>query len=53
MSSFSIVRALRLSVPVKLAFNNQERIEDLYKRIASQVEANEDQLKAVFENENF
>nr|WP_298659575.1 endolytic transglycosylase MltG [uncultured Flavobacterium sp.] len=53
MSSFSIVRALRLSVPVKLAFNNQERIDDLYKRIASQVEPNEIQLKAVFENEKF
>lgn len=53
MSSFSIVRALRLPVPVKLAFNNQERIEDLYKRIASQVEPDEQQLKAIFEDEKF
>ena len=53
MSSFSIVRSLRLPVPVKLAFNNQERIVDLYKRIASQVEPSEEQLKAVFENEKF
>ena len=27
MSSFSIVRALRLNTPVKLAFNNQEKYD--------------------------
>lgn len=53
MSSFSIVRSLRLPVPVKLAFNNQESVEKLFERIASQVEPSVDKLKAVFENEQF
>jgi hypothetical protein len=35
MSSFSIVRALRLNIPVKLAFNNQEKVQDLFVRIAT------------------
>ena len=53
MSSFSIVRSLRLPVPVKLAFNNQERVDKLFERIASQVEPSVAELKAVFENEAF
>lgn len=53
MSSFSIVRSLRLPVPVKLAFNNQERVDKLFERIASQVEPSVAELKAVFENEVF
>lgn len=53
MSSFSIVRSLRLPVPVKLAFNNQENVDKLFERIASQVEPSVDKLKEVFENEQF
>lgn len=53
MSSFSIVRSLRLPVPVKLAFNNQESVDKLFERIASQVEPSVAELKAVFENEVF
>ena len=40
-------------MPVKLAFNNQERVDKLFERIASQVEPSVAELKAVFENEAF
>jgi UPF0755 protein len=39
MSSFALVTSLRQNVAVKLAFNNQERIEDLAGRVGSQIEA--------------
>ena len=39
MSSFAIVTSLRQNIAVKLAFNNQERIEDLAGRVGSQIEA--------------
>jgi UPF0755 protein len=39
MSSFAIVTSLRQNIAVKLAFNNQERIEDLVGRVGSQIEA--------------
>ena len=39
MNSNDIVNALRQNIPVKLAFNNQERLEDLAGRIGSQIEA--------------
>lgn len=39
MDSYSLIEALRKNAPVRLTFNNQERIEDLASRIASQVEA--------------
>ncbi|MVO10377.1 endolytic transglycosylase MltG [Flavobacterium sp. TP390] len=38
MSNFDVVRALRLNVPVKVAFNNQESIGNLAGRLASQTE---------------
>lgn len=53
MSSFSIVRALRLNVPVKLAFNNQEKVQDLFVRIASQIEPDTTKLNAIFTNDAF
>ncbi|SEP83393.1 endolytic transglycosylase MltG [Flavobacterium urocaniciphilum] len=53
MSSFSIVRALRLNVPVKLAFNNQEKVQDLFARIASQIEPDTTKLNAIFTNDAF
>lgn len=53
MSSFSIVQALRKNIPVKLSFNNQEKTADLFKRISSQLEINEGQLNATFNNDNF
>jgi UPF0755 protein len=39
MNSYELVKALRSNVPVKLAFNNQERIENLAGRVGSQIEA--------------
>lgn len=53
MSSFSIIRSLRLNVPVKLAFNNQEKVDDLFVRIASQIEPDTTKLKAAFTNDAF
>lgn len=53
MSSFSIVRSLRLNVPVKLAFNNQEKIVDLFIRIASQIEPDTTKLNTIFLNDTF
>lgn len=53
MSSFSIVRALRLNVPVKLAFNNQEKVQDLFVRIASQIEPDTTKLNEIFTNDAF
>ena len=53
MSSFSIVRALRLNTPVNLAFNNQEKVQDLFVRIASQIEPDTTKLKEIFTNDTF
>jgi len=53
MSSFSIVRALRLNIPVKLAFNNQEKVQDLFVRLASQIEPDTTKLKEIFTNDTF
>ncbi len=38
MSSYDLVKAMRSNVPLKLAFNNQERLEDFAGRISSQIE---------------
>lgn len=38
MGSFALVQSLRKNVPVKIAFNNQERLEDLCLRLSSQLE---------------
>jgi UPF0755 protein len=53
MSSFSIIRALRLNIPVKLAFNNQEKVQDLFVRLASQIEPDTTKLKEIFTNDTF
>ena len=37
MSSFGLVSSLRHNVPVNLAFNNQERLENLCERISTQI----------------
>ncbi|WPR71557.1 endolytic transglycosylase MltG [Flavobacterium sp. NG2] len=39
MNSYELVKALRSNIPVKLAFNNQERLENFAGRISSQIEA--------------
>ena len=39
MNSYELLKALRSNIPVKLAFNNQERLENFAGRISSQIEA--------------
>ena len=53
MNSNDIVNSLRQNVPVKLSFNNQERLEDLAGRIGSQIEADSTQLMAAFTDQRF
>lgn len=53
MSAFQMVRAMRSNVPVKLAFNNQERLEDLCERLSSQIEPDTSKLLATFYDPQF
>ena len=39
MNSYELVKTLRVNVPVSLAFNNQERLENFAGRVGSQIEA--------------
>lgn len=39
MNSYDITQALRVNIPVKVTYNNQERIENLAGRLATQIEA--------------
>ncbi|HBI01799.1 MAG TPA: endolytic transglycosylase MltG [Flavobacterium sp.] len=53
MNTNSIVSALRRSVPVRVTFNNQERLENFAGRIASQIEADSIQLLQAFKDPKF
>lgn len=53
MNTNAIVSALRRSVPVRVTFNNQERLEDFAGRIASQIEADSMQLLQAFKEPKF
>ena len=53
MSAFQLVSAMRRNVPVKLAVNNQERLENLCDRISSQIEPDTTQLLATFRDSVF
>jgi len=53
MNSNDLINALRQNIPVQLAFNNQERMEDFAGRIASQLEPDSLKLMEVFTDENF
>jgi UPF0755 protein len=53
MNSNELINALRQNVPVQLAFNNQERMEDFAGRVASQLEPDSLKLLAAFNDENF
>jgi UPF0755 protein len=44
MSSFALLSALRKNVPVRLAFNNQERLENFVQRVSSQIEPDSTKL---------
>ncbi|TDD94316.1 endolytic transglycosylase MltG [Flavobacterium cellulosilyticum] len=53
MNSYALVKALRSNIPVKLAFNNQERIENLAGRVGSQIEADSLSLLTTFKDSIF
>ncbi|HNP32102.1 MAG TPA: endolytic transglycosylase MltG [Flavobacterium sp.] len=53
MSAFQLVGAMRRNIPVKLAFNNQERLENLCERLSSQIEPDTTKLLSAFRNEAF
>jgi len=53
MNSFAMVTSLRHTIPVKLAFNNQERLEDFAGRVGSQIEADSLSLLRVFKDTTF
>ena len=53
MSSFQLVSTLRRNVPVNLAFNNQERLENLCTRISSQIEPDTTKLLNAFRDSLF
>lgn len=53
MNTNAIVSALRRNVPVRVTFNNQERLEDFAGRIASQIEADSLQLLQAFKEPTF
>jgi len=54
MTNNDIINTLRVNnIPVKVAFNNQERVEDLAGRIATQIEADSASLLAAFKDNDF
>lgn len=53
MSAFQLVASMRRNVPVKLAFNNQERLENLCERISTQIEPDTTKLLATFRDSAF
>ncbi|WP_282075355.1 endolytic transglycosylase MltG [Maribacter aquivivus] len=54
MNNNEIVNSLRSgNIPVKVSFNNQENINDLAGRIASQIEADSVSLVAAFDDQEF
>ncbi len=53
MNSNDLINALRQNVPVKVAFNNQERIEDLAGRISQEIEADSLLLLKSFKDNEF
>lgn len=53
MSAFQLVATMRRNVPVKLAFNNQERLENLCERISAQIEPDTAKLLSTFRDSVF
>ena len=53
MNSYELVKTMRLNLAVKLAFNNQERIENLAGRVGSQIEADSLSLLTAFKDSIF
>ena len=53
MNNMDLVRAMRSNVPVKLAFNNQERLENFAGRVGAQIEADSLSLMKAFKDSTF
>lgn len=53
MTSFDMIQALRSNLPVKVAFNNQESLEKLAQRLASEIEPDSLQLITAFTDVDF
>ena len=53
MTSFDMVRSLRLNVPVNVAFNNQETLGKLVQRLSTQLEPDTLALNQAFTNQVF
>ncbi len=53
MTNFQIYLALRKSVPVKVTFNNIERLENFASRISKLIEADSASIVEAFQNEKF
>ncbi len=53
MSAFQLVGSMRRNVPVQLAFNNQERLEDLCERLCRQIEPDTTKLLSTFRDSVF
>jgi UPF0755 protein len=53
MGNYKIIASLRRNIPVKIAFNNQERLEDLCVRLSSQLEPDTTKLLSVFKDSLF
>nr|WP_297307533.1 endolytic transglycosylase MltG [uncultured Flavobacterium sp.] len=53
MSNYDLMQALKLNIPVKVTFNNQETIEKLVSRISSQIEPDSISLLEVFLDPEF
>lgn len=53
MTSFDMIRSLRLNVPVTVAFNNQETLAKLLQRLATQLEPDTLALHQAFTNATF
>ncbi|MES2574018.1 MAG: endolytic transglycosylase MltG [Bacteroidota bacterium] len=53
MNSYDLVKAMRSNVPVKLAFNNQERLENFAQRVSSQIEPDSLTLVNTFKDPDF
>ncbi|MCC9016781.1 endolytic transglycosylase MltG [Flavobacterium lipolyticum] len=53
MNNMDLVRAMRSNVPVKLAFNNQERLENFAGRVGSEIEADSLSLLKAFRDPEF
>jgi UPF0755 protein len=53
MSSYDLVRTMRVNDPVSLAFNNQERLENFAGRVGSQIEPDSLELLNTFKDSIF